>query len=161
LEEKPQAHNGAPSGVEPPPSAPAPRVQEPLEPADALERAKERIARQAKLESEQERRQLITSFLEVLDDLDRALEAGRTGADEDALMRGVEMVRESFLAKLAQHGVLPSDELGKPFDPERHQAVTTMAVADPADLGRVVGVLRPGYTIDGELLRPAGVAVGR
>jgi molecular chaperone GrpE len=137
-----------------------PRGADP-EAAEELERAKERIARQAERETEHSRRELIGSFLEVLDDLERALEAAGAAGDEDEVRRGVEMVRDRFLSKLAQHGVLPADDLGKPFDPERHEALTAVTVDDPADRGRVMGVLKSGYTIDGELLRPAGVAVGR
>jgi molecular chaperone GrpE len=129
-------------------------------PQDELERAKARIERQASIETALHKRELIASFLEVLDDLDRALDAARAAGDAEALTRGVEMVRASFIAKLAQHGVVPADVLGEPFAPQRHEALASVPVRDPAERGHVVGVIRAGYTIDGDLLRPAGVAVG-
>jgi molecular chaperone GrpE len=51
--------------------------------------------------------------------------------------------------------------LGERFDPERHEAMTLVPVSDPAQDGRVVGVMREAYSIGEDMLRPAGVAVGK
>ena len=50
------------------------------------------------------------------------------------------------------------DPLGQPFDPARHEAVATIAAAGTPP-GTIVGVVRPGYVIGDEVLRPAQVAV--
>src|SRR5438477_585174 len=50
---------------------------------------------------------------------------------------------------------------GEPFDAERHEAVTTAAVTDPAQDGLIVAVVREGYAIGDEVLRPASVVVGQ
>jgi molecular chaperone GrpE len=103
---------------------------------------------------------VIASFLEILDDLDRAL-ASSEASPTEGMRAGVEMVRDQFLAKLAAHGVTRLDTLGKTFDPATHEAVALVDVDDPAAVNTVVTVIRPAYCIDGELLRPAGVSVGR
>ena len=50
--------------------------------------------------------------------------------------------------------------IGQPFDASRHEAISTAPVSDPAQDGRVVAVVKEGYVIGDELLRPASVVVG-
>ena len=101
---------------------------------------------------------MLVSFLEVLDNLDRAIEAAtdRTG---DPLVHGVSLVRQQFLSTLESLGVQRLDPLGQPFDPTRHEAVATLPVTATAPEGHVAGVVRPGYLMGEEVLRPAMVAV--
>jgi len=125
-----------------------------------IERAKQRIARASAKEAEQGRRQLLVGFLEVLDDLDRALRSARDQGDL-AVVDGVALVRRRFLAKLAEWNVAPAPALDQPFDPERHEAVSRVPVNDADIDGVVVAVVQEGYTIGGATLRPARVAVGQ
>ena len=64
---------------------------------------------------------------------------------------------------VGQHEVKnwPVLDLGEPFDAARHEAVTTTPVADPSQEGVVIAVLKEGYAIGDEVLRPASVVVGR
>lgn len=126
---------------------------------DELSRAKERVARDAERQVEIARRHVIEDFIEVLDDLERALDAP-TSASESAMQSGVEMVRDRFLAKLRAHGVTRVEARGATFDPRFHEAVSVVRVA-PEDADRVVEVLRQGYVIGQDVLRPAAVVVGR
>lgn len=130
-----------------------------------IERVKERLEREGQRELESRTRKILLGFLEVLDDLDRALVSVREDvADGDAtqeVVRGVELVRSSFLTKLAAFGVTHLPSAGEPFDPNLHDAMTAVAVDDPAQNGVIVTVIREGYMIGDEVLRPAGVAVGR
>jgi molecular chaperone GrpE len=73
----------------------------------------------------------------------------------------VELVRDQFLAKLDGLGVSRVPALGQTFDAAIHDAVSTAPVPDPAQNGVVVAVLKEGYAIAGELLRPASVVVGQ
>jgi len=77
------------------------------------------------------------------------------------LLEGLELVREHFRTKLGEHGVQRIAALGEPFDPTLHDGITVVPAASAADDGRVVAVLREGYRIGDEVLRPAGVVVGR
>ena len=125
---------------------------------DEFEQARARLRRELQKDVERGRRALITSFLEVLDNLDRALDAGRDRLD-DPFVQGVALVRQQFLSTLEGLGVSRLDPAGQPFDPACHEAVSTVPAPDGAAEGQVVGVVRPGYLIEGELLRPAMVAV--
>jgi molecular chaperone GrpE len=124
-----------------------------------FEQARARLRRDVAKEVERGTRAVLADLLDVVDNLDRALESGRAASPGSALVQGVELVRAQFLAKLEGHGVRPLDAAGQPFDPSRHEAATTVPVRDAAQDGIVVGVIRQGYTIRDEVLRPAVVAV--
>ena len=131
---------------------------------DEFEQVKTRIRREAGREVERGKRAVLAELLEVVDNLDRAIAAARPGLsshDPTSLARGVELVRDQFLAKLAAFGVTRVESVGRPFDAARHEAVTTTPVHDPAQDGTVVAVTREGYAIGEEMLRPASVVVGR
>jgi molecular chaperone GrpE len=98
------------------------------------------------------------SFLEVLDNLDRALASACDRAD-DPFVQGVSMVQQQFVGVLDGLGVSRINPLGQPFDPTRHEAVATTPGSPDIPEGQIVGVVRPGYLIGDEVLRPAMVAV--
>jgi molecular chaperone GrpE len=131
-----------------------------------FEQVKGRIRRDVEREVERGRRTVSLDLLEVLDNLERALAAARESPDASqpavgALARGVELVRDQFLARLAAQRVARMEAAGSPFDATRHEAAATAPVDDPDDAGRVVAVLRDGYLVGDDVLRPASVVVGR
>ena len=126
--------------------------------SDEFDQARARLRKEVSKDVERGRRSLISSFLEVLDNLDRALESA-TGRADDPLVQGVSIVRQQFLTTLEGLGVSRMSPLGQPFDPSRHEAVTTVSATEEAPAGTVVGIIRPGYLINEDVLRPAQVAV--
>jgi molecular chaperone GrpE len=131
------------------------------EAASEFESSRARLRREIARDSERGRREIIADLLEVLDNLDRALDATRSGASADALLQGVDLVRRQFLAKLEGMGVRRIEAEGQPFDPALHEAVTVVPAADPDQDGQIVGVVRQGYRIKDDVLRPAAVAVAK
>jgi molecular chaperone GrpE len=125
-----------------------------------FEQARARMRRDVAKEVERGAKAVLADLLDVVDNLDRAIEAARSAGSDPPLLQGVEMVRAQFLAKLDGHGVRPIDAAGWPFDPACHEAAATVPVADPSQDGIVVGVIRQGYAVRDEVLRPAIVAVG-
>jgi molecular chaperone GrpE len=131
--------------------------------AQEFEDARARMRKELAKDAERSRREVLVSLLEVVDNLDRAIEAAqkdRQGAT-DPLLQGVEMVQQQFLAKLDGFGVRRIQSLGEMFDPLLHEAVTTVTAADASSDGRIVGIIAQGYRIGDEVLRPALVAVGK
>lgn len=129
---------------------------------DEIERVKERLSKEAAREIEQHKRALVRDFIEVLDDLDRAVQAPQgSGGASDGVREGVELVRKNFRGKLAQLGVELDPALGTNFDPARHEAVSVLPVVDPARDGLIVDVVREGYRMGDDVLRPALVVVAR
>ncbi len=123
-----------------------------------------RLRREIAKDVERGRREILADLLEVVDNLDRALDAAASGTSPDAqqaLRQGVEMVRRQFLSKLEGFGVRRIDSDGQPFDPALHEAISTVPAASPEQDGTVVGVVRHGYRIGDDVLRPASVAVAK
>jgi molecular chaperone GrpE len=120
-----------------------------------------RLRREIAKDVERARRDVISELLEVLDNLERALDASKQSPSSDALLQGIDMVRRQFLSKLEGLGVTPIESIGKPFDPALHEAISTVPAASPDQDGAIVGVVRQGYRIGDDVLRPAAVAVAK
>lgn len=99
---------------------------------------------------------LLGDVLPILDNLDRALE--HSGDSQDPVILGVRMVAKQFHDVLQAHGVKPFDSAGRPFDPERHEAVGQEPAGSSA-AGTVLREMQRGYMIHDRLLRPARVTV--
>ena len=98
---------------------------------------------------------LIEQLLPILDSFELALNSA--GTDADRLRKGVELVYGEFLGALEKAGLERIEALGKPFDPEEHEAV--MHVEDDGGEPGVRDVVRSGYRFKGRVLRPAMVKV--
>ena len=102
---------------------------------------------------------VILRLLEVLDDFDLALMHAQDRPDFDRFLHGVELVYAKLLDTLRAEGLERIEAQGKPFDPELHEALMQSGDGDGDPV--VADVLRPGYTLKGRVLRPAGVRVER
>lgn len=129
--------------------------------ASEFEESRLRLRREISKDIERARRETLSDLLEVVDNLDRAIDAAAKGTSRDALLQGVQMVQRQFLSKLESLGVKRIDSEGAAFDPVRHEAVSTVPATSAEDDGRVVGIIRHGYTIGDDVLRPASVAVAK
>jgi molecular chaperone GrpE len=127
--------------------------------SEEFDQARARVRKEVTKDVERGRRSLIASFLDVLDNLDRALAAAPS--QDDPFVQGVSLVRQQFLATLDSLGVSRVDPMGQPFDPALHEAAATVEASADVPEGHVVGVIRPGYLIGDEVLRAAMVAVAR
>ena len=129
--------------------------------AGEFEEARLRLRREISKDVERSRRDVLSEFLEVLDNLDRAVESARGSSSPDALLQGIEMVRRQFHAKLEGFGVRRIETENQRFDPALHEAISSVPAASPEQDGLVVGTVRSGYLIGDEVLRPAAVAVAK
>jgi molecular chaperone GrpE len=129
-----------------------------------FDESRARLRREITKEIERGRREILAELLDVVDNLDRALEAARAGTATDtldALLKGVEMVRRQFLTKLEGFGVSRIESAGQPFDPSLHEAVSAVPASSADQDGVILGVVRQGYRIGEDVLRPAAVAVAK
>jgi molecular chaperone GrpE len=99
---------------------------------------------------------VVERLLPVLDDFDRAIDAIRTHTDDDAFVRGLEIVLAQLRGVLEEEGLERVTTQG-PFDPHEHEAVSSV----PGDVSEptVLEVVRPGYRLKGKTIRPALVQV--
>jgi molecular chaperone GrpE len=103
---------------------------------------------------------LVTRLLPVLDNFELAVSAAEQSRDFDRMLKGVEMVFGELREVLEGEGLVKIEAEGKPFDPERHEAVIAVEQED-TEPGMVVGIVRTGYELRGKVLRPAMVKVAK
>jgi molecular chaperone GrpE len=103
---------------------------------------------------------LVARLLPVLDNFELAVTAAEQSRDFDRMLKGVEMVFGELREVLEGEGLVKIEAEGKPFDPERHEAVIAVEQED-TDPGTVVDIVRTGYELGGKVLRPAMVKVAK
>ncbi|HBF35427.1 TPA: nucleotide exchange factor GrpE [Candidatus Sumerlaeota bacterium] len=104
-----------------------------------------------------ERHHILASFLEVVDNLERAMSLPHPAHAEWA--RGIQGIHQQMLSLFLLFGVEPFESLGQMFDPVRHEAVAQVTVPGAVP-NTITDVLLKGYQFkDGTILRPAKVRV--
>lgn len=102
-------------------------------------------------------------LLGVMDNMDRALaqvngNCKAQGNEFDEFAKGVRMIHQQMKQVLTSHGLQPIEALGQPFDPFKHEALMKVEEKDRPD-GVVLEEILKGYTLDGNVIRPAKVKV--
>ena len=103
---------------------------------------------------------LVARLLPVLDNFELAVSAAEHSRDFDRMLKGVEMVFGELREVMESEGLVKIEAEGKPFDPERHEAVIAVEQED-TEPGMVVDIVRAGYELRGKVLRPAMVKVAK
>ena len=98
-------------------------------------------------------------LLGVLDGFELARASAAT-ADARSLLEGQEATYRLLLKAFEKAGVTEIEATGRPFDPERHEAMVAQPSAAAAP-GTVLETVQKGYLLNGRLLRPARVVVAR
>jgi molecular chaperone GrpE len=100
---------------------------------------------------------VIARVLPVLDDFDLALANRPHGTEIDGWVNGVALVGHKLRTVLESEGVQPIAAAGQKFDPALHEAV----MVEDGGGEYIVAELRRGYTLNGQVIRPALVKVGK
>jgi molecular chaperone GrpE len=101
---------------------------------------------------------LLEDVIPVIDNLNLGLAAAKQQTDVKGIVEGVSLVLEQLKSTLGKHGLKEVNPVGQKFDPNLHEAISHQPSADVAEEDVSV-VVRPGYTLNGRLLRPASVVV--
>ena len=102
---------------------------------------------------------LVQGLVDALDDLARFAHVDPAQTDAKTIHDGVDMVERKMWKALDAAGVTRVDQVGVPFDPHVHEAVTTRPADHPAKDHTVGAILQPGYRMGDALIRPARVIV--
>lgn len=102
----------------------------------------------------------VKDLLPVLDNFDLALVEEQKVKANDAMIKGVELTQQSLLKVLETHGVKQINPLNETFNPQFHEAMTTVANPDVAP-NTIIDVFQKGYELNGRLVRPARVVVSK
>jgi molecular chaperone GrpE len=128
-----------------------------LRAAAQVENVRKWTERDMLVRAKENQRDLLHQFLEVMDNLERAL---AQPAEPAVLYEGVQLTWKQMTKALAQAGVKRMQvEPGQPFDPNYHEGVEVRF--GDVDEPTVAAVIQPGYLYENDLLRPASVVVVR
>lgn len=118
---------------------------------------KKRTARDNERRAAEQKAAFIHNLLPVVDNLERALSSSPAHPDGQ-LRQGVELTLRQLTQVLSQHGFTSSNDLGRPFDPQFHEAVSVGYDPQYAD-NVILEVWQRGWLRGEELFRPAKVVV--
>lgn len=103
--------------------------------------------------------ELISILIPVLDDLDRMIHYHKE-SDHQCSVEAVDLIYQKLLKVLTDEGLEEIDSVGKPFDPECHEAVG-IEETDKKNEDIVLDEWQKGYRFNGRLIRPSRVKVGK
>lgn len=97
----------------------------------------------------------MAAMLPVLDDFDRAANAG------EGLSEGIQLIHNKMKGVLEQKGLKAMESTGEAFDPELHEALTEIPAPSDDLKGKIVDTIEKGYTLNDKIIRHAKVVVGK
>jgi molecular chaperone GrpE len=121
---------------------------------------RERISRNLERRFTQRHETLLLKFIDILDNLDRALEAAQRSYAGEPLLEGMILVRTQLLQRLQDEGLERIPVLGTVFDPAVSESVAAQPVTDPDHHNVVVKELMRGYRVNGRVVRASQVIIG-
>lgn len=98
---------------------------------------------------------IVSNFLPVIDNLEKAVEVE---TKDEEYKKGIELVLKQFQDVLANNGVQAIEALGQTFDPEFHEAVSSVQ-DDTKGEKEIVQEYRKGYRIGNKVIRHSMVIV--
>jgi molecular chaperone GrpE len=123
-----------------------------------LDNYRKRVQREAEELRKYQVLSLARELLPGLDNLGRALAAAQSSKNIDDLLQGVSMVAKQFDDILSRHSVKPIEAVGKPFDPNLHEALGQVHSAEYPVM-TVAQELEKGYTLHDRVVRPTKVFI--
>ena len=125
------------------------------------ENYKQRLAREKEEAVKYANTSLVKDLIGPLDDFSRALDAAEQSSNFDALKEGVRMIEDKLYSTLKTNwGLEVIDQKDVPFDPNEHEACM-MEELEGASEDMVTMLLQKGYKLNGRVIRPAKVKVGK
>jgi molecular chaperone GrpE len=103
---------------------------------------------------------IIKRYLDILDDLDRAMKNPPQSGDGAAWANGIELIYRKFQSVLESEGVKTMEAEGQPFDPNLHEAIS-QDESPEHESGTVIDVIQQGYLLGDRVLRPARVRIAK
>lgn len=123
-----------------------------------LDNFRKRTTREAQEARTYANGELLRSLIPILDTFEMGLDAARNESETSMVFMGMQMVHRQFQDLLKDFNVQEVEALGKPFDPNVHDAVSQEPTPDQPE-GTILRVTRRGYRLKDRLLRPASVIV--
>ena len=103
---------------------------------------------------------VLTEMIPLIDDFERALETVQNADNKEAIVEGLELIYTKFVNFINQNGVKEMEAIGKPFDADKFEAITTIPVQDKSQKDMVVDCIQKGYILNDKVIRFPKVIVG-
>ena len=104
------------------------------------------------------RGEVIKLYLDIADDLERALQEKPEAGDGETWAEGIEIIFQKLRARLEVEGIKPMNPIGEEFDPNIHEALMKEE-SEEYESGQITEVIQEGYWLGDKVLRPALVRV--
>ena len=101
---------------------------------------------------------ILKDVLPTVDNLALALANVKAEEKGSSFVTGVQLVSDTLLKSLKDHGAEPFDCVGSDLDTERMEAIATLPSTDVAE-GKVSNEVKRGWMLKGKILRVAQVVV--
>jgi len=121
-----------------------------------FENSRKRLMREKEESLRYANQAILADLLPLLDHLELGLQAASAGTDVASVVAGVKLIQSQFERFLNEHGVTPIEAIGKPFDPNWHEALGQESAPGKPE-GTVLHLRRRGFKLGDRLLRPASV----
>lgn len=121
---------------------------------------RKRVEREQAMANQMAAGSIIRRYLDVMDDLDRALKNRPSEGDGAAWAQGIDLIYRKLNTIIDNEGVIAIQAEGQSFDPNFHEAIS-LEESSSHESGQVIEVLKRGYLLGDRVLRPAQVRVAR
>lgn len=103
---------------------------------------------------------VLQGIITLVDDFERGLSVLDEAEDKSSMVEGMELIYNKFINFLKQNGVEEIEAIGKPFDADTFEAVTTIPAQDDSQKGMVIDCIQKGYRLNDKIIRFPKVVVG-
>ena len=103
---------------------------------------------------------ILVSFLPVMDDVERAINAIETSNNLETTKEGISLIYNKFKDFTKQNGVVEIEAKGLELDTDHHEAITKIPAPSEELKGKIVEVVQKGYILNDKVIRYAKVVIG-
>jgi len=126
-----------------------------------VQETRKRLEKSNEINQARLRGQVVSNIFNPFENLKRSIDACTKAGVDEGLTGGLVMVKDEFWAAFEKLGLEEIPGVGSLFNPNIHEALTTMPVQDPVLNDTVVQVYTTGYRINDTVIRTAQVIVGK
>jgi molecular chaperone GrpE len=125
-----------------------------------FENYQRRVKKEIEYATKRENEKLILKMITILDELEIALSAGKKAPSKEVMLEGLDMIVKKFKKILEEEGISVVEAIGKPFDPNFHEAIAQVQTNDFSE-GIIVEEFKKGYMLHGNVIRPSVVSIAK
>jgi molecular chaperone GrpE len=123
-----------------------------------FENYRKRVEKEIKEAVHRSNEKLVACLIDIMDDLESAISAGKTTENKDALLEGIKMIHKNLDKLLEKEGLERLECIGQTFNPNKHEVLAEIPTKD-IESGTILEEARKGFMFKGKVLRPSIVKI--